>query len=73
MLAWAKDKINVMYCVKQSSDIPRAITTIIENGAQDRAFLEIGVSDMLSVAVATEGWEEVYFVLEIEHHSDLET
>ena len=71
MLAWAKGKINVMYCVKESSDIPRAISTVIENGAQDRAFLEISVSEMLEIATASEGWDEVYYVIELKHHEDV--
>lgn len=71
MLAWAKDMVNVMYCVKESGDIPRAITTIIENGAQDRAFLEISVSEMLDIATASDGWDEVYYVIELKHHDDV--
>ena len=71
MLSWAKDKINVMYCVKESTDIPRAISTLIENNAQDRAFLEIGVSEILEIAVASEDWDQVYYVIEVSHKDDL--
>jgi hypothetical protein len=66
MLKWADDKINFMFCVKESSDIPRAISTVIENNATHRAFLEIGVSEMLDlVEQDTEGWQEVYYIIEM--------
>lgn len=70
MLKWSNGKVNFMFCVKESTDIPRAITTLIENDATHRAFLEIGVSDMLNTASAnTEGWVEVYFIIEV-HNTD---
>lgn len=45
LLAWAANKVIVMLCVKESTDIARAITTIIEANATDRAFLEVHVSE----------------------------
>jgi glycerophosphoryl diester phosphodiesterase len=72
MLAWADGKINVMYCVKESTDIPRAVSTLIENSAQHRAFLEIGVDEMLNIATTSEGWQEVYFVIEIHNAGELQ-
>jgi glycerophosphoryl diester phosphodiesterase len=41
LLQWAQGKSIVMLCVKESRDIARAITTIIENNATDRTFLEL--------------------------------
>jgi glycerophosphoryl diester phosphodiesterase len=41
LLEWARDKAIVMLCVKEQRDIARAITTIIENNATDRSFLEL--------------------------------
>jgi hypothetical protein len=73
VLEWAGDRVNFMFCVKESSDIPRAISTLIENRATTRAFLEIGVDDMLNVAETNvAGWEEVYYVIEIYDKDDLE-
>jgi glycerophosphoryl diester phosphodiesterase len=39
VLAWADDTINVMFCVKETADIPRAITTLVENNATHRYML----------------------------------
>ncbi len=72
MLSWANGKINAMYCVKESSDIPRAITTVIENGAQDRAFLEFGVDEMLNIASVSPGWEQVYYVIEVSNSAEIQ-
>ena len=53
-----------MFCVKETADIPRAITTLIENHAVNRAFLEISVNEILDiVANNSEGWEEVYYII----------
>jgi glycerophosphoryl diester phosphodiesterase len=66
ILQWANDTINFMFCVKESSDIPRAISTLVENGATHRAFLEIGVSEMLdTVSNNVPSWEEVYYIIEM--------
>lgn len=71
VLSWADNTINFMFCVKETHDIARAITTIIENNATHRAFLEISVSEMLDVVVAQnlEGWESVYYVMNM-HTTD---
>ncbi len=71
MLSWANGKVNVMFCVKENTDIARAISTLIENNAQDRAFLEIGVDEMFDIATASPGWEKVYFVIEVSTKSAL--
>lgn len=58
MLAWADNKVNVMFCVKNNTDIPRAISTLIENKASHRAFLEVGVNNYLNtVAAEAPGWD----------------
>jgi hypothetical protein len=41
LLEWARGRSIVMLCVKEPRDIARAITTIIENNATDRTFLEL--------------------------------
>jgi hypothetical protein len=49
-----------MFCVKEPRDIPRAISTVIENGAQDRTMLEIKVGDLLALNLtAAPGWDQV--------------
>jgi hypothetical protein len=66
VLAWADQTINFMFCVKETSDIPRAVSTLIENGATSRAFLEISVSEVLNlVSNNVEGWESVYYVINL--------
>jgi glycerophosphoryl diester phosphodiesterase len=66
LLEWAADKVNVMLCVKESTDIPRAITTLIENNATHRAFLEIGYGELLSLeANNVPYWDQVYYVVEL--------
>lgn len=60
-----------MFCVKESTDIPRAISTLIENKATHRAFLEIGVGNMLNTVHAqVEGWADVYYIIEIRSVDD---
>ncbi len=72
LLSWAENKINVMFCVKRNADIPRAISTLIENNATHRAFLEIGLSSFLDLAISTPtGWEKVFYVVEISTTEDV--
>jgi len=73
MLAWAKAKVIVMLCVKESRDIARAIQTLIENNATDRAFLEVHVSDMANLVPTLPGWESVYFLAEGGSAKDINT
>lgn len=61
LLAWSKGRVIVMLCVKRSQDIARAISTIIENNATDRAFLEIRVPDVVNLVPQAPGWEQVLF------------
>jgi hypothetical protein len=49
LLEWAEGKSIVMLCVKESRDIARAITTIIESNATDRTFLELRLGNLQSV------------------------
>ncbi len=72
-LAWAGEKVNVMFCVKESTDIPRAITTLIENNATNRAFLEVHVDDLLQLEInQVPHWDEVYYVAEAKSKSNFE-
>lgn len=71
ILKWADDRINFMFCVKETTDIPRAITTLIENEATHRAFLEISVTDIINTAAAnTVGWADVYYIIEVHNVDD---
>ena len=71
LLSWAENKINVMFCVKESKDIPRAITTLLENNASHRAFLELHTDDFLALeGNQTPSWDQVYYVVELKSHDD---
>jgi len=71
-LAWADNQVNFMFCVKETGDIPRAITTLIEESAADRAFLEISVSEMLDlVSNNVPSWDQVYYVINLDSLDDL--
>ncbi len=73
LLSWANDKVNVMFCVKRSQDIPRAITTLIENNATHRSFLEVHTDDFLSLeANQVPYWDQVYYVVEMYSRDDLQ-
>jgi hypothetical protein len=70
-LDWSKDKMNVMFCVKEAKDIPRAITSLIDNNATNRAFLELKVNDLLSVETNNYPyWDSVYYVAELKSKDD---
>ena len=74
MLAWADGKVNVMYCVKDDKDIPRAISSLIEYNATHRAFLELHVGPYLTTVNANiPGWDEVYWVIEVSNTADIDT
>jgi hydrogenase maturation factor len=61
LLSWAEDKINVMFCVKETRDIARAIEVLIENNATHRAFLELGLSNLVNVEKNNvANWEKVF-------------
>lgn len=73
VLAWADGVVNFMFCVKESEDISRAITTLLENNATNRAFLEISVNEMLGlVEDAVPHWEEVYYVINFHTTADMD-
>lgn len=72
LLTWADGRINVMLCVKETTDIPRAISTLIENNASHRAFLEVGVDEILDVVISDlPGWTDVYFVVILRNEQDI--
>lgn len=72
-LDWAAGKVNVMLCVKQQAiDLPRAISTLIENNAQHRAYLEIHLDTLLNLQdTAPAGWDQVYYVVELGNTNDV--
>lgn len=73
LLSWADDKVNVMFCVKRSQDIPRAITTLLENNAAHRAFLEVHAGDFLNLeANQVPSWDQVYYVVEMYSKDDFQ-
>lgn len=73
LLTWSADKVNVMFCVKESHDLPRAISTLIENNATHRAFLEVHVDTFLqTVANNVPNWDEVYYVIEVASTADID-
>lgn len=73
LLDWAKDKINVMFCVKESRDIARAISTLIENNATHRAWLEVGLDDLLNTAASNiSNYLDVYYVVELRSSNDVD-
>lgn len=45
-----------MLCIKNATEIPRAIEIILENQAQNRTFLEIKIPDLLSIVPNSPGW-----------------
>lgn len=74
LLGWSNGKVNVMLCVKEESDIPRAISTLTENNATHRAFLELGLGPFLTtVSAQTPDWNSVFYILEIRSPSDVAT
>ena len=76
LLDYANGKVNTMFCVKERTDIPRAIESLVEYNATHRAFLEVGLADYVatvSADTAAPHWEKVYFVIEIYGSSDVQT
>lgn len=72
MLAWSAGRATAMFCVKRSEDIPRAITTLIDNNATDRAVLEIHVNDLLALPTGnTPHWDEVFYIADMKAPEDL--
>jgi glycerophosphoryl diester phosphodiesterase len=66
LLNWASGLINVMLCVKENKDFPRAISTLIELNATQRAFLEIHINDFLNLESSNvPNWDKVYYVVEL--------
>ena len=61
-----------MLCVKEPHDIPRAISTLIENNATDYSFLEVHLGDLISSMNVT-NWDKVYYVLNIGSYEDFKT
>jgi glycerophosphoryl diester phosphodiesterase len=70
-LSWSNGKVNVMLCVKESTDIQRAITTVVENDATHRAFLELHVDELITVEQQNyTSWQDVYYIAEIKSLQD---
>jgi hypothetical protein len=61
-----------MFCVKEPRDIARAVSTLLENQAQDRAFLEIKVRDLIQINNQTvPNFDQVYYLAEADQYDDL--
>ena len=70
----AENKVNVMLCVKVPNDIPRAISTLVENGATHRAYLEIHIKDLLNLeATAVPDWDVVYYTVHVSTAEEIST
>jgi hypothetical protein len=63
LLRWAHGRTVVMLDVKVPADLPRAISTAIENDAQDDLFLEVHADDFLSIVVGAPGWEQIHYLV----------
>ena len=64
LLAWADAKVNVMFCVKEEHDAPRAISTLVEANATHRAFLELGLGVFTNTATTKPpGWDSVFYII----------
>jgi len=73
LMNWAKDRVIVMFDVKRSQDIPNAIQTIINLNAQNRTFLEIGISDLLNTVPKTPNWRQVFYLANARSVQDYHT
>lgn len=73
MLAAAAGRAIVMFCVKRSQDIPRAISTLIENNATDRAFLEIKIGDLVNLVPQAPDWEQAWYLADGDSAEDIST
>lgn len=72
LLGMTDGQVNTMLCVKQSSDIARAIEILIELNATDRTFLEIKMGDFLSIVPTLPNYDQVYYVAEGGSYADLQ-
>lgn len=73
LLNWADEKINVMFCVKEVFDIPRAISSLVENNATHRSFLEVSISNIqLQESNNTPDWDQVYYVVNMKSKNDFQ-
>jgi hypothetical protein len=59
-----------MLCVKESRDIARAITTIIESNATDRTFLELRLGNLQSV-INLPFFDQVFYLAECNSADDV--
>ena len=73
LLAWSLDRVNVMFCVKEQRDIPRAISTLVENNATHRAFLELDIHLIVQAAEGkTPMWDQVFYIAEAGSPADVQ-
>jgi hypothetical protein len=70
LLAWAHGRTVVMLDVKNPVDLPRAISTGIEAGAQDDLFLEVHYADYVASVVGAPGWQQIHYVLNLAEDAD---
>jgi hypothetical protein len=70
-LSYTQGKMITMLCVKRTSDIARAVSTLVESNATQRAFLEIGLGALLSIVPTVPDWEQVYYLVEGDSMADI--
>ena len=70
LLGWAHGRTVVMLDVKNAPDLPRAISTGIEAGAQDDLFLEVHFADYVKYAVGAPGWEKIHYLVWLDDPAD---
>lgn len=72
LLQWSKSMINVMFCIKEESDLSIAIETVIQENATSRVFLEVGSGVLTRAALNNiPNWEKVYYIVEISSSEEL--
>jgi glycerophosphoryl diester phosphodiesterase len=73
LLAYTQNRTITMFCVKRDQDIPAAVSMLLEHGAADRAWLEIGLGPFMSMVPQVLNWEQVYYLIEINSPADIAT
>jgi glycerophosphoryl diester phosphodiesterase len=71
LLSWASGKLVVMLTVKNLTQLPQAIETLIALGATHRAFLEIDTTSMLNVVPTAPDSDQVYYLVEAASQTDV--
>ncbi|MFH1811377.1 MAG: glycerophosphodiester phosphodiesterase family protein [Pseudomonadota bacterium] len=64
-LAWARDKLILELDVKESRDLARTISALIEEDATDHAFIMVSTGEIASEVPAATGWEQVRYMVNV--------